>query len=105
MRPRTSPYHRVEVRGLFWENHNHHLGQGPVRNANQELNMVLGAFDEYGYNVKSINIPRDPRSRSGFPSWLQDKLDRLARSSGSTLIILYYQGHGAMRGGDLVLSK
>ncbi|KAI1281833.1 hypothetical protein F5Y07DRAFT_411871 [Xylaria sp. FL0933] len=105
MRPRRCPYQRVEVRGLFWENHNHHLGSGPVRNANQELSMVLGAFETYGYNVNPMAIPGDPRARSGFPSWLRDRLSRLAQPSGSTLIILYYQGHGALRGDGLVLSN
>ncbi|KAI1751895.1 hypothetical protein F4782DRAFT_503566 [Xylaria castorea] len=37
MRPRLSPYSRVEVRGLFWEGHNHQRQHGPVRNADQEL--------------------------------------------------------------------
>ncbi|KAI3321469.1 hypothetical protein HD806DRAFT_502659 [Xylariaceae sp. AK1471] len=105
MRPRRSPYQRVEVRGLFWEGHNHHLGQGPVRNANQELNMVLGAFEQYGYNVNSTPIPKDPRLRSGFPNWLQDKLVSFTSPYSSTLIILYYQGHGAWRDGTLVLSN
>jgi len=104
--PRKSPYQRVEVRGLFWEGHNLHRQQGPVHNADQELNMVLGAFGNYGYNVKGMPIPMNPQKRSGFPGFLQNKLDSFAPSSTSALIILYYQGHGSLdKHGHLVLSN
>jgi hypothetical protein len=102
--PQRSPYQRVEMRGLVWEGHNHHLQQGLVRNADQELNMVLGVFTTYGYNVKVMPIPKDPRIRSEFPVFLQNKLSSFA--TPSTLIILYYQGHGVLdRHGHLVLSN
>ena len=104
--PRRSPYQRVEVRGLFWEGHNHYGQQGPVHNADQELYMVLHAFQDYGYNAKTMPIPMNPQARSGFPSYLRDKLTSLVPPSGSTLIILYYQGHGRLdQHGHLVLSK
>ncbi|KAI0902837.1 hypothetical protein F4823DRAFT_569316 [Ustulina deusta] len=68
--------------------------------------MVLGAFHRYGYNVGARIIPKDPRSRNQFPGYLQYKLVRLKQPSGSTLIILYYQGHGTRLGdGTLVLSN
>jgi len=104
--PRKSPYHRVEVRGLFWEGHNLHRQQGPVHNADQELNMVLSAFRNYGYNAKATPIPMNPQKRSGFPGFLQNKLDSFVRPPTSTLIILYYQGHGRLdKQGHLVLSN
>ncbi|KAI1296998.1 hypothetical protein F5Y03DRAFT_410120 [Xylaria venustula] len=106
MRPSSSPYHHVEVLGLMWEGHNHHNGHGVVRDATQEFNMVLHAFRQYGYNVLARPIPKNRQSRSEFPNYLQDKLDRLKRPSGSTLIILYYQGHGSKKpDGTLALSN
>jgi len=103
--PRPSPYRRVEVMGLVWEGHNHHRQQGPVRNADQELNMVLGAFHRYGYNVKARRIPMNPQKRSNFPSGLKNELDSFV-TPPATLIILYYQGHGSLdKQGHLVLSN
>ncbi|RYP21169.1 hypothetical protein DL767_009315 [Monosporascus sp. MG133] len=81
--PRRSPYKKVEVRGLVWEGHDHQKQQGLVRNADQELNMVLNAFRDYSYN-------------------------RLVSYASSTanLIILYYQGHGRIdKHGHLSLSN
>ncbi|KAI0549956.1 hypothetical protein F4679DRAFT_583952 [Xylaria curta] len=105
-RPRQSPYSRVVVRGIFWEGHDHYRRGGPVYNAEQELHMVLNAFQSYGYSVGRMPIAQDPRRRSAFPGFLQDRLVDFASSSPRTLIVLYYQGHGVMdRHGHLLLSN
>ncbi|KAJ8132044.1 hypothetical protein O1611_g1580 [Lasiodiplodia mahajangana] len=49
--------------------------------------MVLGAFNQYGYNVSYMQIPRDPRRRSGFPLWLQDKLGHGSEANDGTLAL------------------
>ncbi|KAI1735485.1 hypothetical protein F4680DRAFT_306256 [Xylaria scruposa] len=106
VRPQRSPYSRVVVRGIFWEGHNQYHRGGLVFNAEQELHMVLNAFQSYGYNVRQMPIPQDPRRRSGFPDFLKDRLVNFASSSPRTLIVLYYQGHGALdRHGHLLLSN
>lgn len=99
--PHHSPYHHVEMIGLDWERHGH---QGPVSGADQELLMVLEAFQNYGYRARRLQIPRHSQERSQFPGFLQRKLVNLA--STSTLIILYYQGHANVdRHGHLVFTK
>lgn len=104
--PRRSPYGRVVVLGLSWEGHNHRLLHGPVQNADQELNMVLNAFHSYGYAVERMLIPQSSRSRSQFPPTLERRLVQFTSRSVSTLIVLYYQGHGHVdRHGHLSLSK
>ncbi|KAI2626517.1 hypothetical protein GGR54DRAFT_591378 [Hypoxylon sp. NC1633] len=104
--PRRSPYGRVVVMGLSWEGHNHYLHSGPVQNADQELNMVLRAFGNYGYRVERMHIPASSQLRSQFPHVLQRALVQLTSPSVSTLIVLYYQGHGDVdRHGHLSLSN
>ncbi|KAF7512467.1 hypothetical protein GJ744_001402 [Endocarpon pusillum] len=104
--PWQSPYRQVEVRGLVWEGNGHHQTSGPVRNADQEFHMVLEAFRTYGYNVKITQISKDRHKRSELTNFLQAKFDNLVHRSSSTLIILYYQGHGSLdRDGHLMLTK
>ena len=68
--------------------------------------MVMGAFESYGYDARVRQIPKDPGMRSGFPHYLHNRLDSFVSPLRSTLIILYYQGHGALdRHGHLILSK
>jgi hypothetical protein len=48
----------------------------------------------------------NPGMRSGFPGFLQSRLDSFVHPERSTLIILYYQGHRSLdKSGHLVLSK
>lgn len=105
VRPQRSPYGHVEVIGLVWEGHHERNPNGPVFNPDQELGMVMNAFSSYGYRTSADRIPRDPHRRSGFGNHLQHRFDSIARSPVSTLVILYYQGHGSLdRRNELVLS-
>ncbi len=103
--PRRSPYKHVEVRGIVWEGCDLNRA-GAVRNSDQELHMVLGAFRHYGYNAQHVEIPADPGKRSGFSNMMEAKLRRLSSGASRTLVILYYQGHGGLdKEGHLFLSK
>ncbi|KAI9690207.1 MAG: hypothetical protein M1822_009168 [Bathelium mastoideum] len=106
VRPRPSRYKNVVVKGLVWEGHNHHRQRGQVQNADQELGMVLGAFESYGHRAHVTHIPKDWGQMSGFSHQLQNMLQSYINPQQDTLIILYYQGHGALdQQGHLVLSN
>ncbi|KAJ7650241.1 hypothetical protein FB45DRAFT_887392, partial [Roridomyces roridus] len=94
-----SPYRFVNVIGMMWEGHNNRAGRGAVKNDEEEFDMVMNAFRNYGFGIHKEHIPQ--RASDRFARYLQDRLDHF---DSRGLVILYYQGHGSLdRHNELVL--